>query len=309
MPPIGFVILINPFSPLSQTERLIRTLNRMFDHPPIVCHHDFGKNPNWLEHVSDNVRICRPHVETGWGTFGCVEATIRSLGILYSGNDAPEWYIYLSGADYPIKSANKILEDLTNSPYDGYIEHRVLTGTDFVYPQDRRNPQGWKWDDWLHHCHKRYCSVRLDVHGINRYLRRSKRTYWLEHPFITKGRIPFGEDFKAYCGEVWYCANHRCAARLIDFFEADRKVANHYRTTLVPEESYPQTVLANTPGLNLSQNILRYIDWTERKSSPKILTKVDFGSMVTSTAHFARKFDVEKSRNLLSQLDEIVFKF
>ena len=250
MPPIGFVILVNPFSPLSQTERLIRTLNRMFDHPPIVCHLDFGQNPNRLHRIADNVRICRPHVETGWGTFGCVEATIRSLGVLYSGSDAPEWYVYLSGADYPIKSADKILADLKNSPYDGHIEHRMLTGTDFAYPQDPENTKGWKWDE-------RYCSVRVDIHGINRYFRRSKRTYWLEHPIFTKGRIPFSDDFKCYCGEVWYCANHRCAARLIEFFEKDRKVANHYKKTLVPEESYPQTVLANTPSLKLSQNIFR----------------------------------------------------
>ena len=307
MAPIGFIILVNPKSPLSQTERLIRTLNCMFDQPPIVCHHDLGQNPRWLEKVPSNVRLCRPYVKTGWGTFGCIEATIRSLGVLYSGKDAPEWYIYLSGADYPIKSADKILEDLKNSPFDAHIEHRMLTGTDFVYPQNPENPQGWKWETWLKQCHKRYCSVRVDVHGINRYFRLSKRTYWLESPFVTKGRIPFTDDFKCYCGEVWYCANHSCAARLIEFFEKDRKVAAHYKKTLVPEESYPQTVLANTPSLKLSQNNFRYIDWMARTSNPKRLTEDDLDNILTSKVHFARKLEMIKSQKLADLLDKQLF--
>lgn len=303
---IGFVLLVNPFNPLEQSERLIRTLNRMFDNPPIVCHHDFGKNSQWINNCPANVQLVQPHVNTKWGDFSCIDATIQSLRLLYAGGSGPEWFVYLSGSDYPIKSADKILSDLQTGGFDGYVEHKLVSEGDLIYPPDPENLQGWKHETWLKQCHKRYCSVRVDVPGINRYLRPSKRTFWLEHPIFTKGRIPFNCDFKCYAGEVWFCANHRCARRILGFYDADRRVAEHYRKTLVPEESYLQTVLANASDLSLSQNFLRYVDWTTRKSNPRILTKDDLPQLEKSKAHFARKFDERVDANVLNELDRLI---
>lgn len=302
MSSIGFIILVNPKSPLAQTERLIRTLNLMFDHPPMVCHHDFGQNPRWIDHLPSNVRLCRPYVKTGWGTFGCVEATIRSLGVLYSGADVPDWYVYLSGADYPVKSASQILNDLKNSPFDGHIEHKPVSEGDLSYPPDPNNLVGYKGPTWLKQCDRRYCTIRLDVPGINRYLRPSKRTFWIKPRGPLKRFLPFTSDFKCHSGEVWYCANHRCAERLLKFFGDDVQVAKHYKKTLVPEESYPQSVLANDPSLKLSQNTYRYIDWTGGGSNPKTLSSADFDHIANSTAHFARKMDF-KNEELQDLID------
>ena len=305
-PPIGFVLLINPFNKLEQSERLIRKLNRMFDHPPIACHHDFGKNPRFIENCPGNVRLVRPHMDTQWGDFSCVEATIKALRLLYSGADYPEWFVFLSGSDYPIKSANKILADLKTNSFDGYIEHKLVSEGDLAYPPDPDNLQGWKWETWLKQCHKRYCSLRVDVPGINRYLRFSKRTFRLEHPVFTKGRLPFTAEFKCYAGEVWFSANHRCARRILDFYDHDCRVAKHYRKTLVPEESYLQTVLANAPDLKLSQNYLRYVDWTRGGSNPKVLTMEDLPKLAKSGSHFARKFDESVDATILDELDKLI---
>lgn len=308
MPPIGFVILINPRSPIAQTERLVRTLNRMFDHPPIACHQDFGQNPEFIANPTPNVQVVRPHVATKWGDFSCVEATIKCLQLLYpQGGERPEWFVYLSGADYPIKSAERILADLKASPYDGHIEHHAITGADLNhYPPHPDYPRGYKSATWLKQCHNRYCSVRLRVRGINRYLRPSTRTFWLEHPIITRGRLPFGPDFKCYCGEVWYCANHRCARRLIHFFQSSPQVNDHYNKSRVPEESYPHTVLANDPSLKLSQDYLRYIDWTGGGSNPKVLTMQDLPILLETKAHFARKFDDRVDAAILDELDRLI---
>jgi hypothetical protein len=305
MLPIGFVLLVNPRNKLEQSERLIRKLNRMFDHPPIACHHDFGQNPRFIENCPPNVRLVQPYVATKWADFSCVEATIRALRLLYDGTDYPEWFVYLSGSDYPIKPARQILAELKASAFDGHVEHKLVSEGDLSYPPDPDYLPGWKWEDWLKHCHKRYCSRRLDVRGINRYLRFSTRTFWLEHPIFTRGRLPFTPEFKCYAGEVWFCANHRCARRILDFYKHDLKVAAHYRKTRTPEESYLQTVLANTPELKLSQNYLRYVDWTGRGSNPKILRMEDLPRIIASKAHFARKFDEAVDARILDELDAI----
>lgn len=303
MASIGFIVLINPKSPLSQSVRLIQTLNRMFDHPPIVCHHDFGQNPHWPATVPPNVRLCKPYVKTGWGTSGCVEATIRSLGVLYSGPDFPEWYVYLSGADYPIKSADKILKDLRKSAFDGHIEHRLLSDDNLVYPPDPNNLHGYKGPTWLDQCYRRYCTIRLGVPVINRSLRLSKRIFWLKPFGLFKSLLPFTPQFQCYAGEVWYCANYRCAERLLKFFGDDVNVARHYEKTLVPEESYPQSVLANDPTLKLSQNTYRYIDWTGGGSNPKVLSEEDLHTLNYSHCHFARKFSTadDSLQNLIDK--------
>ncbi len=306
MPPIGFILLVNPRSPLEQSERLIRTLNRMFDHPPIACHHDFGQNPQFIENCPANVKLVSPHVATRWGDFSCVEATIKAMRLLYADGNGPEWFVYLSGADYPIKPAHQILADLQASAFDGHIEHRLVSKGALHYPPDPDYPRGWKWETWLEQCHRRYCSLRIDVRGINRYLRPSTRTFWLEHSIFTRGRLPFTPEFKCYAGEVWFTGNHRCARRILDFDENDEEVAAHYRKTLVPEESYLQTVLGNAPDLKLSQNYLRYVDWTTRASNPKVLTKEDLPFLMQSKAHFARKFDEAVDASVLDELDRII---
>jgi hypothetical protein len=305
-PPIGFVLLVNPFNKLEQSERLIRKLNRMFDHPPIACHHDFGQNPRFIENLPGNVQIVRPHVATRWGDFSCVEAAIQALRLLYAGAGGPEWFVFLSGADYPIKPASQILAELKASPYDGHMEHKLVSEGDLAYPADPDNLQAWRGETWLRQCRKRYCSLRLDVRGINRYLRFSTRTFWLEHPIFTRGRLPFTPEFKCYAGEVWFSANHRCTRRILDFYDHDCRVAKHYRKTLVPEESYLQTVLANAPDLKLSQNYLRYVDWTRGGSNPKVLTMEDLPKLTKSGSHFARKFDESVDATILDELDKLI---
>jgi hypothetical protein len=308
-PTLGFVLLINPRNPIAQTARLVRTLNRMFGAPPIACHHDFGQNPEFISDCPPNVHVVQPHVATHWGDFSCMEGMLKALGLLYNGSSAPspDWFVFLSGSDYPIKPAAQILADLQSGGYDGYIEHKLVSDGDLVYPRDPLYPRGWKWETWLKQCHKRYCSLRLDVPSLNRYLRYRTRTYWLEHPFFTRSRVPFTPQFKCYAGEVWFAANRRCARRLLDFYATDTAVTAHYRKTLVPEESYPHTVLANDPALKLSQNFYRYVDWTRGGSNPKILTFAELPHLQDTPAHFARKFDDHVDGAVLDQLDSILF--
>ncbi|MEO7933698.1 MAG: beta-1,6-N-acetylglucosaminyltransferase [Chthoniobacterales bacterium] len=305
MPTLGFVLLVNPHSPLSQTERLIRTLNRMFDFPPIACHHDFGKSQEFIQNLPDNVKVVRPHVNTRWADFSCIEAAVKALRLLYSGEKTPDWFIYLSGADYPIKPAATILSDLAASPYDAHIEHLAvdkLTPT----PSNPFHPEGYKGPHWLRYCHKLFCSRRLRVPWISRHLRLTSRAYWLEHPFFTTGQLPFSDTLRCFAGEAWFCANRKSAQAILGFYDTDTKLAPHYRKVLVPEESYFHTVLANAPGLKLSQDHLRYIDWTHGGSSPKILTSNDLPRMMATTAHFARKFAPAADPFILDRIDEVL---
>ena len=55
---IGFVLLTH-HQP-QQIDRLLAQLNKMFNYPPIVCHHDFDKCPLSVDHLSKNIEFVRP---------------------------------------------------------------------------------------------------------------------------------------------------------------------------------------------------------------------------------------------------------
>jgi hypothetical protein len=287
---IGFVLLVNPFSRLGQSARLIDRLNAMFDFPPIAVHHDFGKNPNFIPDLPPNVRLVRPHINTKWADFTCIEAAIAALRLLYAGPEKPDWFVYLSGADYPIKPARTILQELKASPFDAHIQHLPL-----VY---KHYPTWWQKISF-----KRVCSVRVRYPWITRHLQFTTRTRWLSHPFFTRGRLPYSDHFKPYAGEAWFCASRRAAEAILKFYERDVAFAQHCRQIMVPEETYFHTVLANDPSLKLSQDYLRYVDWSAGGSHPKVLAEDDLPKLLQTNAHFARKFPDAEKVAVLDELD------
>jgi len=291
--PIGFVLLVNPFSPLRQTERLIRRLNAMFAFPPIAVHHDFGKNPDFVADLPPNVRLVHPHIDTRWADFTCIEAALAALRLLYAGPEKPDWWVYLSGADYPIKPAAQILADLKSTPFDAHIQHLPL-----VYK---------KYPTWWHKISfERACSVRVRYPWITRHLKFEMRQRWISHPLFTRGKLPFTEQFKPYAGEAWFCASRRAAEAVLAFYDRDVAFAAHCRQILVPEEAYFHTVMANDPTLKLSQDYLRYVDWSGGGSHPKVLTLDDLPKMQASHAHFARKFPHAENVPVLDEIDKLI---
>ncbi len=51
---------------------------------------------------------------------------------------------------------------------------------------------------------------------------------------------------------------------------------------------------------------LRYIDWSEKGVSPKVLLEEDINAIVLSGKFFARKFDAEKSKALINSLNKLI---
>lgn len=295
--PIGFVLMVH--DRLDQAARLIRRLNLMFGDPPIVCHCDLSKTKNFLADWPRNVALVRPHVVTGWGQFSIVEAALRAIGQLYAGPDPPDWFVLLSGADYPIKPASYILNELRGSPFDAYIKHQLIAYGSLEGP-------------WQKHCHERYCrlfDVVLPVIGRGKdgELRpKWKRYYFVEHPRFTRRFLPFSETLRCYAGEAWFTANRKTAGYLLEFHERNPSLARHYRKVQVADESYINTILANAPGLRLKDDCLRYTDWSLGENHPKVLKLEDLPRLRASAAHFARKFNSAYDEAILDALDAAV---
>jgi len=292
---IGFV-LITHNSP-RQAIRLVSRLNSMFGHPSIAWHHDFTFCDLPLDSITTNVSLVRPHLRTSWAKFSVIEATVRAVEVLFRSHSPPDWFVLLSGADYPIKSAAKIVDDLSNSRFDAHIHFERIS-----YKNYQR--------DWQRLCYDRYFAVKLRVPLISRKLRPTTRTISLRHPFFAARVAPFSTDFSCFAGGQWFCANASAAEFVLEFHRTKPALANYYRRqdvhTIFPEESYFQTILCNS-HLQMSQNDWRYTDWSENDGwtqHPKTLVMEDFSKLCESTAHFARKFNADLDSGILDALDE-----
>ncbi|MEH2069023.1 MAG: beta-1,6-N-acetylglucosaminyltransferase [Nostoc sp.] len=293
---IGFVLLTHT-KPL-QIYRLINTLNRMFNYPVIVCHHDFSKCDLSVDALSKNVLLVRPHVQTEWAGFTLIEATIQSLQLMYKATDAPDWFVLLSGADYPIKSARQILDDLTLNPYDAYIQYEQITYE--TYKLDLKPNMLW-----LKNSYQRYCTKSFSFNYLKKYFAQLNIEICLEHPLLTKAFLPFSDKLACFSGSQWFCANRKAAEYIIDFHSQKNAVTLYYEKLKYTDESYFQTILANAPHLKLKNDRRRYIDWSRGGPHPKVLLMEDLPNLMGSSAHFARKFDINVDSNILDELDRI----
>jgi hypothetical protein len=263
-PAIGFVLLTHHKPHM--IHRLINKLNAMFDHPPIACHHDFSKCDLSVEALPENVSLVQPHVEISWGEFAEVEGTARATQLLYENPaTSPDWFVFLSGTDYPIKPAKQILQDLKSSSCDAFIHCELIQAGAFQHA-------------WQELCYSRYCA---------------------------KDPSFFSSEFKCYAGHQWFCASRRAAEYIIDFHTTQTALAEHYHDTVHASESYFQCVLANAPHLNLNNETWRYIDWSAGGQHPKTLGLNDLPKLLASHAHFARKFDADTAALILDQLDAL----
>jgi hypothetical protein len=271
----------------------------MFDNPSIVCHNNFSLCKLPVEGFTKNVSFVRPHFSTEWGRFSVIDAMLSALRLLYKRDDSPDWFVLLSGADYPIKPAQQIITDLQNSEYDAHIECERIDFDEYK-------------TNWERLCYDRYCTIKFKFPFINKQLRPYKRVITLRNTLITKRFIPFSERFFCYAGEFWFTANRKTAKFILEYHKTRFALASHYRNLekygmVSPDESYLQTIIGNSKELKRSNNIWRYIDWSEGKDHPKSITLEDLQKLRESSAHFARKFDINFDTGVIDELSKIIF--
>ncbi|QSJ20559.1 hypothetical protein JYQ62_18810 [Nostoc sp. UHCC 0702] len=264
-----------------------------------MCHHDFSKCDLSVDTLPKNVLVVRPHVQTEWGRFSLIEATVKALRLMYEVPDAPDWFVLLSGADYPIKSAKQILDELASSLYDAYIQYEEITYE--IYQQDLKPNMLW-----LKNSYQRYCTKSFSLNYLKKYYAQLNLEIRLEHPVLTKPFLPFSKKIACFSGSQWFCANRKAAEYIIDFHSKENPITLHYSKLMYADESYFQTILANASHLKLKNDRLRYIDWSTGGPHPKILLMEDLPNLLASSAHFARKFDIAIDSTILDELDKII---
>ena len=282
---IGFVVLTYADPP--QIVRLLTRLRELYgSQAPIALHHNFSQSFLDVSGLPAGVRLVTPHLETGWDSWNTVAATLAALRLLYRGGEGPDYVVHLSGSDYPVARPERVIADLRRAGADAFVKATAVS----PWRRDRRvaaDRLGLGVNEGAANqkvCYRRYFPTTYRLLGLR---------YKVRSPFIAPLLSPFSRRFRCYAGEHWWTLSRRAAEHLLDAHDDRPDLARWFAERPIPEEAYVHTVVCNAPGHLVDRRNFRYVDWSNRARSPRLLGTADLPAIFASDAHFARKFAVD----------------
>jgi hypothetical protein len=288
-----------------QLLRLCAVLRAASPDASIVVHHDArGSGLDQDALSATRVQLLEPRSAVTWGAFSHLATFLRCLQWTLTHLEF-DWLVSITGQDYPVRPVAEIEHSLLGCGVDAFIE----TGR-CDRPPFRRNAVG----EFTGRYHYRWRRVPARLAGATGLLAPKARPLLLSRTLptgtqlgIRAWRSPFGPALACHCGSDCFTLSRRAVEAVDRFVRTRPDVVGFYRRTIIPTESFVQTVLANTESLRLSGDYRRYMVWDRpHMTGPRILRSVDLEQILSSGAHFARKFDETVDSNVLDEIDRSV---
>lgn len=282
-----------------QVLRLASVLRRGSPEAVIAIHHDDRQcSLDRAALAALGVSLIEPPSAVSWGDASQLLMVLRGLGWLLAHTDC-DWVVLISGQDYPIKPVPEIEQALAAADVDAFIETRACDGPGPGVGIDEFNRRyHFQWRR-LPFGHSRLVSaVASRLPAI--LVRELPTGTWIG---VRPRRSPFTPELRCYTGCDWLTLS-RTAVQAVDRFTRSRPdVLRYYRHTLIPTESFIQTILANDSAVRTSGDCRRFLQFEPGAPGPRILGLQDLDVILSSTADFARKFDETVDVAVLDELD------
>ncbi|WP_395945983.1 beta-1,6-N-acetylglucosaminyltransferase [Brevundimonas sp.] len=270
---IAYLLLVHRFP--DQFERLFKAIHHPAHH--YVVHVDANADASVAAQIETflsaypNAAMLerRPAL---WGGYSLVDAELRGMAKLLEMGADWEFFINLSGQDFPLKSQSFIRAFLARN-----------RGKEFIRAVNQ-------------------AIVRSDTMNRVRHYVIERRNRVVRTPFPR----PFLRGMTPYIGNQWMIVSRRFCEFVCHDPQTDRFKA-FYRNSFIADEGFFQTVMMNTATHGeIVGDDLRRIDWVPDgaiKLRPRIYTMADAEQLTTGKDLFARKFDAEVDAEVLTHLE------
>lgn len=206
-----------------------------------------------------------------WGGYSMVKAELAGMAYLLNINANWDYFINLSGQDFPLKSQKIIKEFLVENKGTNYIK---IANQELIRPET-----------------------------LNRI-----QNYYEETPqgvSITLQKRTFLKNVQPYIGGQWMILTRNCCTFICTSSEM-QKFKDYYKNTHIADESFFQTILMNSSFegsfIDDDKRAIIWIEDGDIKLRPKTFTKEDAAFIAASSCLFARKFDDNVDSTIIDEL-------
>jgi hypothetical protein len=264
--------------------QLARLVNALPSSSPVLIHFDL-RAPETVYQQVRQLLGARPMLyfvkrqKCWWASFGIVEGTINLIQSLNALDVRYDYATLLSGSDYPIKSNFEIASYLDRNRGREFIESFLLTA-----------PNRWSEEGG-------YSTAPRRVLGRHFHF----RSRMIRLPGLRT--MPAG--LKPYGGSQWWTLSRQSIRHIAEFIVRTPEAVSFFRGCFAPDESFIQTVVANSSRADhVTGENLRIAIWGRPQPPyPATLTMDDQDMLRASHQHFARKFDPQVDSRILDLLD------
>lgn len=231
---------------------------------------------------ADNIFFISERQNIHWGGFSQVKATLLLLQSAIKSNC--DYYAFISGADYPIKSNSSLHNLLEQGGEYIHIEEGVNT----YNPLSRY--KYYYFTDWYNRRNKKNLktSFFLRAEKLLRSLRFQKKI-----------------AFNIFVGAQWFVLSKVCVEYILMQVEANRKYIQFFKSAFCPDESFFQTIIGNSPFYRQVKGYLTYTDWSV-DPGPAVITENHIPVLKAATdKFFARKFN-NNSTAVTNTIDKVL---
>ena len=234
-------------------------------------------------------------VDVQWAKISQIDATLHLLSYADRHGDYDLFWL-CSGQDFPIKSADYIVEWLTNHKDHDFINlfPSKNNGLNHENNYDKRNTI--YFPDWLL--------------GKESWKRLTKRIYTeitggynRTFPLFRRKNV---DELRFFFGSQWVCLTKKTLNWMNEYMEAHPEYYEYFKNCNCPDESFFQTLVMNSPYAKQQMDYLHYVEWPEGMNNPKVLTMDDYHKLVDSEKLMARKFDSDVDSTVLIKLQETI---
>lgn len=238
-----------------------------------------------------NAAVIPTHININWGGYNMIEATVALMEYGMANSPDADYYILISGVDYPIRPKSFLINLLEKGKE--YIDIAPV-------------PVPFKPLE-------RYEYFYFD------YNRRSLKHYnplFLIEVLLKKLKIKRKAPFQVYAGTQWFALTRNCVEYILKTIREDKRYVRFFKHTLVPDEAFFQTIIGNSPFLQQTKSSLTYTDWEvpnppatiEERHIEFLKTHIEFNDEYGQRfPYFARKFN-DGSEDILKIIQDELWK-